>query len=232
MYFLVLHMDNIPTWKAVSISLGIALLVALLVQFILVPMQRRKIMGQPVHFTFGDSDGNYWPTDLTVFAKQPAHSPIPIIRLELHKTIISNPIMSPNMECFIAESSPGGSPKRVKRPLSLVCDPAPLPAITEMTEFMPKPQTPNSIYTDPNIVKNGFPLSNGGDYKMNPEVVRKAELFGKSLDNSDLTVTSLNFVDEYQKSPFNGIFDFQKNGSSPLELNRYLVIRITPPSIY
>lgn len=59
MNFLVLHMDNIPTWKAVSISVGIALLVALIVQFILVPMQRRKIMGQPVHFTFGDSDGNY-----------------------------------------------------------------------------------------------------------------------------------------------------------------------------
>lgn len=130
------------------------------------------------------------------------------------------------MQCFIADSSPGGSPKRSKRPLSLVCDTAasPLPAITEMTEFMPKPQTPNNnnnIYSDPNIVKNGFPLSNGNhDYKMNPEVVRKAEMFGKSLDNSDLTVTSLNFVDEYQRSPFNGVFDFQKNGASPLELNK------------
>lgn len=129
-------------------------------------------------------------------------------------------------ECFIAEPSPGGSPKRVKRPISLVCDTAaaPLPAITEMTEFMPKPHTPtnNNIYTDPNIVKNGFPLSNGtNDYKMNPDVIRKAEIFGKSLDNSDLTVTSLNFVDEYQKSPFNGVFDIQKNGSSPLQLNKY-----------
>lgn len=130
------------------------------------------------------------------------------------------------MECFIADSSPGGSPKRAKRPLSLVCDPAAptLPAITEMTEFMPKPQTPtnnNNIYADPNIVKNGFPLANGtNEYKMNPEVVRKAEMFGKSLDNSDLTVTSLNYVDEYQKSPFNGVFDFQKNGASPLELNK------------
>lgn len=52
-------MDNIPPWIAVSISVGIALMVALLVQLILVPMQRRKIMGQPVHFTFGDSDGKY-----------------------------------------------------------------------------------------------------------------------------------------------------------------------------
>lgn len=98
----------------------------------------------------------------------------------------------------------------------------PLPAITEMTEFMPKPQTPtnNNIYKDPNIVKNGFPLVPGSDYKMHPDVVRKAEMFGKSLDNSDLTVTSLNFVDEYQRSPFNGVFDFQKNGASPLELNK------------
>lgn len=52
-------MDNIATWKALAISSGIALLVAVLVQFLLVPVQRRKIMGQPVHFTFGDSDGNY-----------------------------------------------------------------------------------------------------------------------------------------------------------------------------
>lgn len=55
----VLNMDNIATWKALAISSGIALLVAVLVQFLLVPVQRRKIMGQPVHFTFGDSDGNY-----------------------------------------------------------------------------------------------------------------------------------------------------------------------------
>lgn len=55
----VLYMDNINTWVALAISAGVALLVALLVQFILVPMQRRKIMGQPVHFNFGDSDGMY-----------------------------------------------------------------------------------------------------------------------------------------------------------------------------
>lgn len=52
-------MDNIPTWIAICISCGIALLVALLVQFILVPIQRRKIMGKPVLFNFGDSDGMY-----------------------------------------------------------------------------------------------------------------------------------------------------------------------------
>lgn len=50
-------MDNIPTWMAITISCGIALFVALLVQFILVPIQRRKIMGKPVLFNFGDSDG-------------------------------------------------------------------------------------------------------------------------------------------------------------------------------
>lgn len=50
-------MDNISPWKALVISMGVAFTVALLVQFVLVPIQRRKIMGQPVHFTFGDSDG-------------------------------------------------------------------------------------------------------------------------------------------------------------------------------
>jgi sodium-dependent phosphate transporter len=47
---------------ALSISLGASLLVAILVQLFVVPMQRKKILGQttdgqPVKFTFGDSDG-------------------------------------------------------------------------------------------------------------------------------------------------------------------------------
>lgn len=63
-------MDNIPTWMAVVISVGIAALVALLVQLILVPIQRRKIMGQPVHFNFGgESSGacllQYYLSSLT-----------------------------------------------------------------------------------------------------------------------------------------------------------------------
>lgn len=74
-------MDNIPTWKAVTISVGVALLVALLVQVILVPIQRRKIMGQPVHFTFGDSDGEYWPLTVPLLRLPPLHARV--LSLEL-----------------------------------------------------------------------------------------------------------------------------------------------------
>lgn len=140
------------------------------------------------------------------------------------------------MGYFIADSSPGGSPKRAKRPLSLVGSDQ-LPSITETTELValtngkiaaitPHPPTNTNIFCDPNIVKkNGFPLQKGGggDYKINPEIIKKAEnLLGKaSLDNTDLTVTSLNYIDEYQnggvginnKSPFVNYFDRQK--SSP-----------------
>lgn len=59
---LVLHMDNIPTWIALTISTVVSLTVAILVQIVVVPWQRKKILGeskngQPVKFTFGDSDG-------------------------------------------------------------------------------------------------------------------------------------------------------------------------------
>lgn len=55
-------MDNIPTWVALVISSVTALIVAILVQLVVVPWQRKKILGesrngQPVKFTFGDSDG-------------------------------------------------------------------------------------------------------------------------------------------------------------------------------
>lgn len=145
---------------------------------------------------------------------------------------------------FIAESSPGGSPKHGKRPLSVVDAVAPgdttqLPAITEMTEFVSigQPQTPNSIYRDPEVVKNGFPfpgatpvVSNGDgadgvQYKINPDIIKKAEgLLGKSsLDNTDLTVTSLNYIDEHHQntlntknSPFSGFFERQKSSQDTL----------------
>lgn len=59
---LVLHMDNIPTWVALTISSTVAVIVAILVQLVVVPWQKKKILGesktgQPVKFTFGDSDG-------------------------------------------------------------------------------------------------------------------------------------------------------------------------------
>jgi solute carrier family 20 (sodium-dependent phosphate transporter) len=57
-------MDNIATWIAIVISLVVAVIVAILVQVFVVPWQRKKILGQsmngePVKFTFGDSDGEF-----------------------------------------------------------------------------------------------------------------------------------------------------------------------------
>ncbi|XP_055692963.1 sodium-dependent phosphate transporter 2 isoform X2 [Lutzomyia longipalpis] len=174
-----LYMDGIPTWLALVASIGVGLLVAVIVQVFLVPLQRRRILGipksskKPVTFTFGDSD---------------------------------------------AESSPGGSPKRNKRQLYLVCDGKQLPAITETTELTsltngscsPQPK----IFSDANLTKhcdlNGFTNTKGttnGNYKIDPSIIKRAEnLLGKtSLDNTDLTITSLNYIDEYQnglsKSP-------------------------------
>lgn len=55
-------MDNIPTWVALLISSVVAVIIAITVQLVIVPWQRKKILGQtkngkPVKFTFGDSDG-------------------------------------------------------------------------------------------------------------------------------------------------------------------------------
>lgn len=55
-------MDNIPTWVALVISSVTSVVVAILVQLVIVPWQKKKILGQtksgkPVKFTFGDSDG-------------------------------------------------------------------------------------------------------------------------------------------------------------------------------
>lgn len=63
-------MDNIPTWLAVTVSVAMGLLVAILTQLVLVPMQKRKIAKQlraknPVKFQFEDSVGKYlfiWKT--------------------------------------------------------------------------------------------------------------------------------------------------------------------------
>lgn len=55
-------MDNIPTWMAVTVSIGLGLLMAILTQLLIVPMQKRKIAKQlraknPVKFQFEDSVG-------------------------------------------------------------------------------------------------------------------------------------------------------------------------------
>ncbi|XP_073837481.1 na[+]-dependent inorganic phosphate cotransporter type III [Musca autumnalis] len=156
-----LYMDNIPTWLAVTVSVALGLLVAILTHLVLVPMQKRKIAKHlraknPVKFQFEDS----------------------------------------------VESSPSGSPKKNRRPLSLVSDGKQLPAIAEITELVSLTDNSPKTFKLAPFNLNGTKALNGGTtpdgYKINPEIVKKAEdLLGKaSLDNTDLTITSLNFIDE------------------------------------
>ncbi|XP_055908029.1 sodium-dependent phosphate transporter 2 [Eupeodes corollae] len=155
-----LYMDNIPAWMALASSVVLGLVVALLTQLFIVPLQGRKIKSKiqatkPVKFNFEDS----------------------------------------------LESSPSGSPRKNRRPVSLVSDGKQLPAIAEITELVSL--TDNSPTTFKLSISKGY--ANEKSYKINPDIVKKAEdLLGKaSLDNTDLTITSLNFIDE-QHSNGNG----------------------------
>lgn len=152
-----LYMDNVPTWIALISSIALGLIVALLTQLFIVPLQRKKIKNKmqstdPVKFNLEDS----------------------------------------------LESSPSGSPRKNRRPVSLVSDGKQLPAIAEITELVSL--TDNSPTTFKLSVSKGY--TNENNYKINPEIVKKAEdLLGKaSLDNTDLTITSLNFIDEQQSN--------------------------------
>lgn len=116
------------------------------------------------------------------------------------------------------DSSSNGSPRRPKRPLSLVGDGKTLPAITETTELVSlSSQHQNnglikkfSIDLSPNAIKS---INNPNPYKIDPRIVQKAENLlaanKTSLDNTDLTITSLNYIDEYQ------------NGHGRIALNSY-----------
>lgn len=125
------------------------------------------------------------------------------------------------------ESTPSGSPKSKRRPASLINDGKPLPSITETTELVSFRDiaTPNA--KDKSLTKNldfcDFstlsPLPNGNGYKIDPKIIEKAEnLLGKtSLDNTDLTITSLNYIDEQQHGiTIRGYFDRQQSYRSPV----------------
>lgn len=103
---------------------------------------------------------------------------------------------------FSTESSPSGSPKKQRRPLSLVSEGKPLPAIAEITELVSlSDNSPKTFKLAPFGLSAKNNNASADDYKINPELIRKAEdLLGKaSLDNTDLTVTSLNYIDEQQQ---------------------------------
>lgn len=168
----VLYMDNISSPIAITISLLVGIIVAMLVQLFLVPWQRREITGNApdgcVKFTITDS----------------------------------------------SESTPSGSPKRKQqqqqsRPLSLgQTDPNILPAITEQTELASynnlggvKP----SFYQNDKTQQNGVRQHSitNGNFKLDPKYIEKAEHLlrnNRSLDNTDLTITSLNYIDEHHQT--------------------------------
>lgn len=102
-----------------------------------------------------------------------------------------------------SESTPSGSPKKNRRPASFVQ--TDLPAITEQTELasfnnlgdLSPCLYQNSVKTNDKQTK----LSNGNN-KIDPKIIEKAETLldkNRSLDNTDLTVTSLNFIDEHHQ---------------------------------
>lgn len=122
------------------------------------------------------------------------------------------------MSC-LSDSSANGSPRRQKRPVSIVCDGKQLPAITEITELVSmsngccspsatdwrllatNASTTNSITTTTTTsitTTAANNTTNGNPCKFDPAIRAKAEhLLGKvSLDGPDLTVTSLNFIDD------------------------------------
>ncbi|XP_061393158.1 sodium-dependent phosphate transporter 2 [Musca vetustissima] len=191
-----LYMDNIPTWMAVTVSVALGLLVAILTHLVLVPMQKRKIAKQlraknPVKFQFEDS----------------------------------------------VESSPSGSPKKNRRPLSLVSDGKQLPAIAEITELVSLTDNSPKTFKLAPFNLNGTKTLNGttpDGYKINPEIIKKAEdLLGKaSLDNTDLTITSLNFIDEQANgngNGLNGLNGLHKTTTTPKDNLNSLEACFKPP---
>lgn len=107
-----------------------------------------------------------------------------------------------------SESTPCGSPKRNRRPTSLVqSESKTLPAITEQTElasFNNLSGLNPCLYANDKSQQNGVktPSLANGNYKIDPKIIEKAEhLLGqhRSLDNTDLTITSLNFIDEHHQ---------------------------------
>lgn len=130
------------------------------------------------------------------------------------------------------DSSSNGSPRRPKRPLSLVGEGKSLPAITETTELVSfSSQQHNGLIKKLSIdlSPNGIKINNPNPYRIDPKIVQKAENLlaanKTSLDNTDLTITSLNYIDEYQSTI---------NGNGRIALNSYFDRRnssnVTPKS--
>lgn len=70
-----LYMDHIPLWLAIVISLGLGIILMIIIQLVVVPWQRKKILTnqevdrKPVNFTFGESTGKLTSTSFTNILK-------------------------------------------------------------------------------------------------------------------------------------------------------------------
>lgn len=100
-----------------------------------------------------------------------------------------------------------------------------MPCIDETTELVPMTLPKQNGVCDPELMKSKeYKFQNffNGNYKIDPTICKNAEyIMGKqSLDNTDLTVTSLNFIDDNQKNgnkaiypPIESFFDNKTNKS-------------------
>ncbi|CRK98087.1 CLUMA_CG011455, isoform A [Clunio marinus] len=186
-----LYMDNIPTWVAILISTVVSVVVAILVQVIVVPWQRKKILGESIgqgqraNFTFGDSDDSSASSSPKRNRRQISHvydaNVLPAINestelqsLNNHQSILT----TPNQQ---RPSNGGVTPFDYYR-------------VAQWNGSVPKS------------------AMEGNPYKFDPKMLKKAEnlinvthpnnntMLTTSLDNTDLTITSLNYIDEYQNT--------------------------------
>lgn len=118
------------------------------------------------------------------------------------------------------DSSSNSSPRRAKKNL---------PVITESTELVLLNQKQNGglmkkLSADLTPINNGYAMP-----KIDPKIVEKTEnlLSKNSLDNTDLTITSLNFIDEQNSNYRNlkHIYD-RTNQKSPETIIKYAFSRL------
>lgn len=82
---IVLKMDRIPLWMALSGSVGVGMLAAAIVRVFLVPYYKRQITTPtPVNFTLGLPDGkfNFITKNYTVFVVLESH-----FKLDMYKAV-------------------------------------------------------------------------------------------------------------------------------------------------
>uniref|UniRef100_A0A336K9H5 Phosphate transporter n=1 Tax=Culicoides sonorensis TaxID=179676 RepID=A0A336K9H5_CULSO len=230
-----LHMDNIPLYIAIVVSLGIALVIAVLVQAVVVPWQKRKILGVDrkgkAKFTFGDSDDSSnngsprqrhkRPVSVVCDGKQ-----LPAITETTELVSFNNGCCSPKH----IQTNPNGLSKNTQSSLSHKSN---LSNNNSSSTGTSTTNNTSSIYSTTN--------NNGNSYKFDPKIVKHAEyLLGKhSLDNTDVTITSLNYIDEYQNTINNsnaitgirtiqGYFDRKNSIKSP-EIKGTMIVNDQTP---